>query len=86
MVAAEKKYTLEELHIGMEVKKSQLSNILDTPMLLINTIVLQDGDVKGTLAFYNDIGEYTKYFKQNISITPVFFNSEELEDGIVYDE
>lgn len=82
-----KQYTIDELRIGMTVRASELKSILDVPMVLTDTKVVDGDDVIGTLAFFGDNDkEYEKLFKQSRPITPLYFNSEELEDGIVYDE
>ncbi len=82
-----KSYTLSELKTGMKVGLSQLKNVLDTPMILIDTEVINNDDLVGTLVYFGDNErEYEKWFKQPKPITPVYFNSEELEDGVVYDE
>lgn len=87
-MAEKKKLSLSELKIGMTVCVSQLSNILDTCMILIDTKLLEDNDVQGTLAYFGkgETEEYTRWFTQEKAITPVFFDSAELEDGVVYDE
>lgn len=85
MLPVEKKYTLEELHIGMEVTKEQLSEIYDTYM-----IIAYDGGVntKGKLVFLGkkQDAEYDNWFKQPKPITPIFNDRDELEDMSVYDE
>ena len=81
--------TLSDLKVGMKVKKSQLSNILDTHIILINTEIVGDTDVEGKLVYCDTIcreDEYEKWFHQTQPITTIYFNSEEWEDGIVYDE
>lgn len=84
----ERKYTLQDLYKNMRVKVSQLSNILDTCMILLDTELLSDNDVEGTLVYFGNgnTEEYTNWFRQDRAITPVYFDSEELEDGVVYDE
>lgn len=87
MTTATKKYTLSELKIGMQVRLSELKNILDVHMLLTNTRIINNNDLVGTLVFFGDNEEeYQQWFKQPGAITPVYFDSEELEDGVVYDE
>ena len=88
MIIAEKKYTISDLYKNMRVKVSQLSNILDTCMILLDTKVLSDNDIEGTLVYFGNgnTEEYTRWFKQERAITPIFFDSAELEDGVVYDE
>jgi len=87
-MAAERKYELQDLRKDMRVKVSQLSNIRDTCMILLDTELLSDNDVEGTLVYFGSGGteEYTGWFQQEKAITPVYFDSEELEDGVVYDE
>ncbi|MCM1538709.1 MAG: hypothetical protein NC254_09955 [bacterium] len=88
MIIAEKKYTIDDLHKNMRVRISQLSNILDTCMILLDTKILADNDIEGTLVYFGSgsTEEYTKWFQQDQAITPIFFDSAELEDGVVYDE
>ena len=88
MDMTEKKYTFNDLRKNMRVKVSQLSDILDTCMILLDTELLANNDVEGTLVYFGsgNTEEYTKWFEQDKAITPVFFNSAELEDGVVYDE
>ncbi len=88
MTLTERKYTLNELQKNMRVRVSQLSNILDTCMILLDTELLSDNDVEGTLVYFGsgNTEEYTNWFQQDKAITPVFFDSAELEDGVVYDE
>lgn len=83
MAMTNKKYTLDDLHKNMRVRVSQLSNILDTCMILLDTELLADNDVEGTLVYFGNGNneEYTKWFQQEKAITPVFFDSAELEDG-----
>ncbi len=82
-----KKYKLTELKKGMQVRESQLTNILDTPMILVDTHIINNNDLIGTLAFFgHNEREYEEWFEQSKPITPIYFNSEELEDGVVYDE
>lgn len=84
---ANRKYQLEDLKIGMKVKESELNEIYDTHMMLENSKLLMDGDVEGILIFFGDSQEeYTKIFMQNRRITPLYFDSAELVEGVVYDE
>ena len=87
-MVTERKYTLQDLHKDMRVKVSQLSNILDTCMILLDSKLLSDNDIEGTLVYFGsgNTEEYTNWFQQERAITPVYFDSEELEDGVVYDE
>ena len=82
------RYSLEDLHKNMRVRISQLCNILDTYMILLDTKRLPDDDLEGTLVYFGNgnTEEYTNWFKQPQPITPVYFDSAVLEDGIVYDE
>ena len=75
MMIAEKKYTINDLHKNMRVRVSQLSNILDTCMILLDTELLGNNDIEGTLVYFGNgnTEEYTKWFKQDRAITPVFF-------------
>lgn len=88
MATPETKYTFKDLRKNMHVKVSQLSNIVDTCMILLDTILLPNKDIEGTLVYFGsgNTEEYTNWFKQEKPITPVYFDSAELEDGVVYDE
>ena len=85
----DKRYKLSELKVGMQVKLSELRNILDTHMVLTGAKMIGSDDLVGTLVFFgNDESAYEKWFKQSGSepMTPVYFDSEELRDEVVYDE
>ena len=86
MILTKQKYTINDLHKDMRVRISQLSGILDTCMILLDTELLADNDVEGTLVYFGNgnTEEYTKWFQQEKAITPVFFDSAELEDGVVF--
>lgn len=75
-------------YLGKKVWVSQLNQILDTCMILLDSKLLEDNDVQGILVYFGDgnTEEYTSWFQQDKAITPVFFDSLELEDGVVYDE
>ena len=53
MLIPDKKYTLNELHIGMRVKADQLSNILDTYIVLTDAHLVKNnigiGTFEGTI-------------------------------------
>lgn len=86
-MAVAKKYSLQDLKIGMQVKLSELQNILDIPMILIDTQVINNDDLTGAIVFFgNNEKEYEKWCNQTKPITPIYFDSQELEDGVVYDE
>ncbi len=83
MANAVKKYTLEELHIGMEVKPEELSEIYDTWILLVK----KTKEEIGKIAF---IGKKTdknsdELFKQGY-VTPIYNDSSELNGDIYYEE
>ena len=88
MILTKQKYTMDDLYKNMRVRVSQISGILDTCMILLDTVLLADNDVEGTLVYFGsgNTEEYTKWFQQEKVITPVFFDSAESEDGVVYDE
>ncbi len=85
MLATKKKYTLDDLYIGMLVKAEQLSEIYNKYMILL----YEDTEHKiGKLVYCKDIQdkEYDNWFMQPKPITPIFNDREELEDMAVYDE
>ena len=77
-----------DLKIGMTVRRSQLSNIYDIRILLKDTKVLPDNDLEGKLVYFGDANnaEYDKFFESNDAITPIYFNSSESLDEVVFDE
>ena len=87
-VEKKKKLSFDELQEHMIVRTSQLENIFDTYMLLLNSTLLADGDVEGELVYFGDgkSTDYTKWFKTNATITPVYFDSAEYIDGVTFDE
>ena len=84
-----KEYKFTDLYLGMTVKESELSKIYNKYFILRNTRLLDDNDVEGELVYIDngDKEEFISWFKQSDDpITPVYFDKEELMDGIVYDE
>lgn len=89
MIASEKKYEYKDLKKNMRVKVSQLSNIMDTCMLLVDAVKLENQDVEGTLVYFGpgETEEYTNWFMQSEKgITPIYYDSEEYLEGVTYDE
>lgn len=85
MTATEKKYTLNDLKIGMTAKAEQLSEIYNKYMILL----FDDMESKtGRLVFCGDVQnqEYDSWFMQPKPIKPIYNDKEELEDMAVYDE
>lgn len=83
-----KKLSIEDLRKNMIVRTSQLDEILNVYMILVDTELTENNDVQGTLVYFGDgnSDEYSHWFNQNKPITPVYFDSMELEDGEVYEE
>ncbi len=82
------RYSFDDLRLGMEVKRSELSEIFGKVIILINTVLLPDNDIEGEVAYLDngDNEEYEKWFMQDeIPITPIF-QSEDMKDGIECDE
>ena len=52
MILTKQKYTINDLHKDMRVRVSQLSGIQDTSMILLDTELLADNDVEGTLVYF----------------------------------
>lgn len=82
------KLTLADLKKGEIVRESQLNEIYDTCMLLLNSKLLPDGDVEGELIYFgdSDSDEYNNWFFTGNAITPLYFESAECINGVVYDE
>ena len=85
MLVAEKKYTLDDLYIGMRAKAGQLSEIYGKYMILM----YDDAESRlGKLVYCKDVqdDDYDSWFMQPKPITPIFNDRDELEDMAVYDE
>ena len=85
MAVSEKKYSLNDLHIGMAVRAEQLSEIYNKYMILL----YDDMDSReGKLVYCKDTQDkdYDGWFMQPKPITPIFNDKDELEDMAVYDE
>lgn len=85
MSVVEKKYVIEDLHLGMFVRAEQLSEIYNKYMILL----YDDTEyTAGRLVYCKDIQdeEYDKWFMQPKPITPIYNDKDELEDMVVYDE
>lgn len=76
-----KKYTLEELEIGMKVYKNQLNKIKDTYIILTDVINTEQG-LYGTIAFVGeDIPNDVKKLRdRGTPMTCVYNLSEEYEE------
>lgn len=85
MSKTEKKFTIDDLYIGMEIKdKNQLSHIYDTWILLVKS---KNSDVY-TVEFIGTEtnSESDKLFTQGNVVCPVYNDSTELEGDICYEE
>jgi hypothetical protein len=82
---AKRKYTLSDLHVGMVVRESEISNILDTYFVIINSKIVNETDIEGELVYIGNGKDvnYKKWFEQDNPITPLYFIS---EDAVIYDE
>lgn len=80
-------YTLEELKLGMQVRKSQLSEILDTYIVLKNVRSIEN-DLIGTIGFIGEeiTEEVAKLRNPQVPITTIYNNSTEIDDNITFDE
>lgn len=85
MLAIEKKYTLEDLYLGMSVKAEQLNEIYGKYMILLYDDIEH---AEGKLVYCKDIqdDEYDGWFMQSKPITPIYNDRDELKDMAVYDE
>lgn len=85
MLVKEKKYTLEDIYIGMRAKAEQLSEIYNKYMIL----VYDEGEKQaGKLVYLGDTQdkEYDSWFMQPKPITPIYNDKDELEGMTLYDE
>lgn len=81
------KYTLAELKLGMQVRKSQLSEILDTYVVLTNTSIIEN-DIIGKIEFIGEeiTEEVAKLRSPKVAITTIYNNSTEIGDNITIDD
>lgn len=85
MLVVERKYTLDDLHIGMAAKAKQLSEIYNKYMIFL----YEDMDSSmGKLVYCkgNQDKEYDSWFMQPKPTTPIFNERNQLRDMVVYDE
>jgi hypothetical protein len=70
---AKRKYTLSDLHVGMVVRESEISNILDTYFIIINSKIVNETDIEGELVYVGNGKDvnYKKWFEQDNPITPL---------------
>lgn len=87
MDVATKKYTLPELKVGMQVRKSQLSEIVDVYIVLTD-VKSVNNDLDGKIGFIGKeiTEEITKLRNPKIPITCIYNNSTEIGDDVTYDE
>ena len=87
MEVSTKKYALQELRLGMQVKKSQLSDILDTYIILTDVSSIGQ-DLVGRIGFIGKeiTEEVTKLRSPKVAITCIYNNSTEMGDDVTYDE
>lgn len=85
-----RRYAVMELNslIGKRVKESELSNIVGVYMILLDTEIVENDDVQGTLVYAGDgkNEDYKYWFNQTQPITPIYNRTLEEEDSAVYDE
>ena len=91
VVMENKRYKLEDLHEGMHVKKSELSDIFDTLFILTDSeqVPGTDIDVEGTLVYFGPDGtkESIYWFNQTEKgICPIIFSEDEADENSVYFE
>lgn len=88
MAIADKKLTVKDLSIGMQVKASQLSEIYDTYIILTDIKQLPNGDSIGIVSFVNDVlnSDSDRLFVEGASICPIYKEREYYEGDVVYDE
>jgi len=82
-----KKYKLSDLKIGMQVEKDQLSDILDTYIILTDVTNIRN-DLAGKIGFIGKelTEEIAKLRNPKTPITCVYNNSTEIGDDVTYDE
>lgn len=80
MIDINKRYTLDELKVGMKVTVEQLQNIYNTYMLILYENM---GDKVGTLVYFGKDAneEYSKLFFSGKPMCPLYNIKEEV-DGV----
>lgn len=83
-----KKLHIEELKLGMQVRSSQLSNIFNTYIILINTKISDDGqNIIGEIAFIGaELNSKSDEINKKYSNKACIFNSDDTCDGEIYYE
>lgn len=84
MIDTSKRYTLDELKLGMQVTADQLNNIYDTYMLIFYEHM---GDDVGTLVYFgkDTNEEYEKLFLAGKPMCPIYNIKEEVEGIYSYE-
>ena len=79
-----KRYTLDELKVGMKVAVEQLKNVYDTYMLILYENM---GDKVGTLAYFgkDTDDEYARLFMLGKPMCPLYNIKEEAEGIYSYE-
>lgn len=79
--------SLSELHIGMKVYKSQLTEIYDTYIILTDVIDTKKG-LYGQIGFIGKeiTDEVSKLRNEITPLTCVFHDSTEIGDDVIYEE
>lgn len=90
MEMTEKKYVVGDLKslIGKKVKRSQLEDIYNVHMILVDAVDLPNNNCEGKLVYADGVSgcDYDQWLHQSKPITPIYNNAEELEDLVVYHE
>lgn len=85
MAGTAKKYSLEDIRVGMMATKESLSNIYDTWIFLVYDRI---DDIVGRIAY---IGKETtkesdRILRNSKMVTPIYNDSDELNEDIYYEE
>lgn len=85
--SAERKYTLEDLRVGMEVNRDELSEIYDTWIILYRPkgAAIEHDGIIGFIGSRTN-GESDRLYTADNIVTPVYNDSMNLEADIYYDE
>ena len=83
-----KEYTLDELYNGMQVRESQLSNVYNIHIVLVNSFLTEDGDIEGTVGFIGSTlnSESDRLNRRGVMVTHIYNEEAEKEGEIYYDD
>jgi len=73
---------------GQKVKMSQLSDVYDTHIILVDAHKTEDNDIEGTIGFIGKelTDESDKLFVAGANLCPIYKEKEYFDGDVCYDE